>query len=84
MPCASRSLAFPKKLNMAGAAAVMCTTPNFPSSTTSYADALHFALRIDTNKVPGELKKAWQMMEEEAVAKNNPSGFISQKPETRS
>src|SRR5579859_195751 len=42
-----------------------------------YADALHFALRIDTNKVPGELKRAWQAMEEEAVAKENPSGFIS-------
>jgi hypothetical protein len=24
-----------------------------------FADALHFAIRIDTNKVPGELKKAW-------------------------
>ena len=42
-----------------------------------FADALHFALRIDTNKVPGDIKKAWQIMEEEAVAKNNPSGFIS-------
>ncbi|HET6250445.1 MAG TPA: hypothetical protein VFE47_22345 [Tepidisphaeraceae bacterium] len=42
-----------------------------------FADALSFALRIDTNKVPSEMKKAWQMMEEEAVAKNNPSGFIS-------
>ena len=42
-----------------------------------FADALHFALRIDTNKVPSEMKKAWQIMEEEAVAKNNPSGFIS-------
>src|SRR5665213_4280423 len=42
-----------------------------------FADALHFALRIDTNKVPGDVKKAWQIMEEEAVAQNNPSGFIS-------
>jgi hypothetical protein len=42
-----------------------------------YADALHFALRIDTNKVPGELKKAYAIMEEEAVASTNPSGFIS-------
>jgi hypothetical protein len=42
-----------------------------------YADALHFALRIDTNKVPGELKKAWELMEAEAVAAENPSGFIS-------
>jgi hypothetical protein len=42
-----------------------------------FADALHFALRIDTNKVPGELKKAWELMEAEAVAAENPSGFIS-------
>jgi hypothetical protein len=42
-----------------------------------FADALHCALRIDTNRVPAELKKAYQIMEEEAVAANNPSGFIS-------
>lgn len=42
-----------------------------------FADALHFALRIDTNKVPGELKKAWLMMEEDTAAAENPSGFIS-------
>src|ERR1700709_62405 len=42
-----------------------------------YADARSFALRIDTNKVPSEMKKAWQIMEEEAIAKENPSGFIS-------
>src|SRR6187399_132951 len=32
---------------------------------------------FDTNKVPGELKKAYTMMEEDAVAATNPSGFIS-------
>jgi hypothetical protein len=42
-----------------------------------FADAMHFALRVDTNKVPGELKKAYQIMEEEAAAAANPSGFIS-------
>lgn len=42
-----------------------------------FAEAIHFALRIDTNKVPSELKKAWQLMEEEAAAASNPSGFIS-------
>ena len=42
-----------------------------------FADALHFALRIDTNKVPGDLKKAYKLMEEEAAAAANPSGFIS-------
>jgi hypothetical protein len=41
------------------------------------ADALFFGLRIDTNKVPGELKTAYYLMEEEAVAAGNPSGFIS-------
>jgi hypothetical protein len=42
-----------------------------------FADALHFALRIDTNKVPGELKKAYLLMEEQAAAASNPSGLIS-------
>jgi len=50
---------------------------NFGFEHNVFADNLHFALRIDTNKVPGPLKKAWQIMEEDAVAKNNPSGFIS-------
>ena len=42
-----------------------------------FSDSLHFGLRVDTNKVPGTLKKAWTLMEEEAAAANNPSGFIS-------
>ena len=40
-------------------------------------DAAHFALRIDTNRVPSELKRAYQLMEEDATAAGNPSGFIS-------
>ena len=50
---------------------------HFGFEHNAFADCLHFALRIDTNKVPGELKKAYQIMEEEAVAAGNPSGFIS-------
>lgn len=42
-----------------------------------FADAISFGLRIDTNKVPGDLKKAYKIMEEESVAAGNPSGFIS-------
>jgi len=38
-----------------------------------FNDALCFALRIDTNKVPVDMKKAYQIMEEEAVAASNPS-----------
>ncbi len=49
----------------------------FSFENNVYAEALYFALRVDTNKVPGELKQAYQIIEEEAVAKNNPSGFIS-------
>jgi hypothetical protein len=49
----------------------------FSFEHNAFADCLHFALRIDTNKVPGELKKAYQLMEEEAAAANNPSGHIS-------
>jgi hypothetical protein len=49
----------------------------FSFENNVFADALHFALLIDTNKVPGDLKKAYQLIEEEAVAKTNPSGFIS-------
>lgn len=50
---------------------------NFSFEHNVYGDALLFGLRIDTNKVPGELKKAYQLMEEEAQAAQNPSGFIS-------
>jgi hypothetical protein len=50
---------------------------HFSFERNVFADALFFGLRIDTNKVPGDLKKAYQIMEEEAVAAGNPSGFIS-------
>lgn len=52
---------------------------SFTFENNVFGDALHFALRIDTNKVPSELKRAYQVMEEEAVAAGNPSGFISKK-----
>jgi hypothetical protein len=44
-----------------------------------FNDALSFAMRVDTNRVPSEVKKAYQIMEEDAVAAGNPSGFISKK-----
>ena len=42
-----------------------------------FADALHFALRIDTNRVPSAHKRAYQIIEEENTAATNPSGHIS-------
>jgi hypothetical protein len=49
----------------------------FSFENNVYADCLFFALRIDTNKVPGIVKKAYTLMEQAALAKGNPSGFLS-------
>jgi hypothetical protein len=49
----------------------------FGFDSNVFADCLFFGLKIDTNKVPGDLKKAYLLMEEEALAKGNKSGFIS-------
>jgi hypothetical protein len=51
----------------------------FTFDNNAYADALHFGLRIDTNKVPSEVSRAYRMIEEEAASRDNPSGFISRK-----
>jgi hypothetical protein len=37
-------------------------------------DALHFALRIDTNQVPSAIKKAWLQLELNGICKDNKSG----------
>ena len=42
-----------------------------------FSDSVLFALRIDTNKAPGELKKAYEALEEEAALAESPSGFLS-------
>src|SRR4051794_17122019 len=49
----------------------------FSFENNVYADCLSFALRIDSNKVPGVVKKAYTMIEEATLAKKNPSGFLS-------
>jgi hypothetical protein len=40
-------------------------------------DAMHFALRVDENKPPGELIKAYTAIELKALAASNPSGIPS-------
>src|SRR4051812_40800057 len=37
-------------------------------------DALHFTLRVDTQRYPGDLLRAYTAIELEALAKGNPSG----------
>jgi hypothetical protein len=49
----------------------------FSFENTVFADGLHFALRIDTNKVPAEVKSAYRILEEESLSASNASGFLS-------
>ena len=48
-------------------------------------DTLHFAMRVDTNKLPSDLLNAYAQVELQALAKNNPSGLpsVRQKREAR-
>ncbi len=50
---------------------------SFGFGHNAYADHLLFALRIDTNQVPAEVRRALIAIDEAAAAKSNPSGFIS-------
>lgn len=49
----------------------------FDFGTCVFNDCIFFGLRIDTNTPPGSVKRAYQLVEEETLAKQNPSGFIS-------
>jgi hypothetical protein len=40
-------------------------------------DALHMAIRVDTDKIPGALLRAYTQIETDALAQLNPSGFAS-------
>jgi hypothetical protein len=42
-------------------------------------DCLHFELRVDLDKLPGDLLRAYTAVELKALSKNNPSGFASGK-----
>lgn len=44
-----------------------------------YNDCVHVGLRVDTNRVPTELKRAYVEMETAAAASTNPSGFASKR-----
>ena len=47
-------------------------------------DTLHFDLRIDTDRLPGDLLKAYYEADLVALSRDNPSGFASAKAEARS
>ena len=58
---------------------------DFTFENCVYGDFLILGIRQDICRLPGEVKRAYQLMEEKAAAANNPSGFISklQKREAR-
>jgi hypothetical protein len=72
-----KDLGSPEEIEYGWCAGRHILDANFSFANNVFADCLHFALRIDTNKFPSELKKAYQLMEEDAAASKNPSGFIS-------
>lgn len=49
----------------------------FTFDKNGFGNALLFALRIDTNRVPGDVRQAYRLMHEQSLAATNPSGFIS-------
>jgi hypothetical protein len=58
---------------------------NFDLEKNTVEDSLHFALRVDSQKFPADLQRAYFQIELEALAKSNPSGIPSgrQKREAR-
>ena len=50
---------------------------SFNYEKVAYGRYAIFSLRIDTHKVPSEVKKAYQKINEAAAAGDNPSGFAS-------
>lgn len=57
----------------AGGDHVLDTT--FELSKNIVNDALHLAMRVDTDKIPGTLLKAYTKIETDLRARENPSGF---------
>lgn len=49
----------------------------FTYEKNGFGNALLFAVRIDTHKVPSDLKQAYRKINERAAAEGNPSGFAS-------
>ncbi len=50
---------------------------NFGADKNVLNDALHLAIRIDTDKIPGDLLRAYTRIETDARAHLNPSGFAN-------
>ena len=78
---AEQPVAAPDQVEVGFTTGVHLLDTDFTYETNGYGDPagslLLFALRIDTHQVPGEIRQAYRVMEELAVASANPSGFAS-------
>jgi hypothetical protein len=52
---------------------------NFDCAKNIINDTLHFAIRVDQQKIPADLLKAYAQVELQALAASNPSGNASQR-----
>ena len=68
----------------AGRPAITSSTPASISPKNIINDMLFFALRIDSQKLPGDLLKAYYQVDLEALIAGNPSGRPSARQKTRS
>jgi len=50
---------------------------DFTYEKNGFGDILLCAMRIDTRKIPAEIRRAYKQMHEQAMAAGNPSGFAS-------
>ncbi len=50
---------------------------NFDAEKNFLNDALHLSIRIDTDKIPGDLLRAYTRIETDARAQLNPTGFAN-------
>lgn len=49
----------------------------FTYEKNGFGDAILFAMRIDTHKVPADIKNAYKRINEQAAAEGSPTGFAS-------
>jgi hypothetical protein len=49
----------------------------FSYEKNGFGQMLLMGMRLDTHKVPGDLKQAYKKINEQAAAEGNPSGFVS-------
>jgi hypothetical protein len=51
----------------------------FTYEKNGYGPVLMWSMRLDTHKIPGEVRAAYRKMNEQAAAEGNPSGFASKR-----